>query len=61
MCLSCDTREEVDGLVRKAVPAGGSTHGEVRDLGFMYGYGYRDLDECLWELACVDFSKILQT
>ena len=35
VCLSCDSREEVDALVKKAVGAGGRAHREPKDYGFM--------------------------
>ena len=51
VCLSCDSREEVDALVKKAVAAGGRTYKDAQDHGFMYGHGYQDLDGHLWELV----------
>lgn len=36
--------EDVDGIVRKAASAGGTTHREPRDYGFMCEHGFRDLD-----------------
>jgi predicted lactoylglutathione lyase len=50
LCLSCESRGEVDEMVRKAVAAGGSTYNEPQDHGFMYGHGYQDLDGHIWEL-----------
>ena len=51
VCLSCDSRAEVDDLVRKARAAGGTTPSEPQDHGFMYQHGYQDLDGHLWELV----------
>jgi predicted lactoylglutathione lyase len=51
VCLSLDGREEVDGMVRKAVAAGGTTYNEPQDHGFMYQHGFQDLDGHLWELV----------
>ena len=56
ICLSCDSRAEVDELVRKAVAAGGSTPNAPQDHGFMYGHGFQDLDGHIWELAYMDPS-----
>ena len=56
ICLSCDSRAEVDELVRKAVAAGGSTPNAPQDHGFMYGHGFQDLDGHIWELAYMDLS-----
>ena len=58
VCLSCDSRAEVDDLVRKAVGAGGSTYNEPQDHGFMYGHGFQDPDGHIWELAYKDPSAI---
>lgn len=51
VCLSCDGREEVDALVRKAVAAGGTAPRASKDYGFMYAHGFEDLDGHIWELA----------
>ncbi len=51
VCLSCESREEVDELVKKAVAAGGKTPNAPQDHGFMYGHGFEDLDGHLWELV----------
>ena len=50
-CLSCDSREEVDALVAKALAAGGTAPNAPQDHGFMYGHGFEDLDGHLWELV----------
>lgn len=54
VCLSCDSRGEVDELVKKAVAAGGRTYNEPQDHGFMYGHGFEDLDGHIWELMYMD-------
>jgi len=54
LCLSCESRAEVDELVAKAVAAGGTTPRSPQDLGFMYGHGFQDLDGHLWELVFMD-------
>ena len=46
--LVCDTRERVDELVAKALAAGGTTHDEPEDLGFMYSHSFIDLDGHGW-------------
>jgi uncharacterized protein len=51
VCLSCESREEVDALVAKAVAAGGRAPRPPQDHGFMYGHGFEDLDGHVWELA----------
>jgi uncharacterized protein len=51
ICLTCESREEVDGLVAKAVAAGGRTPHPPEDHGFMYDQGFEDLDGHLWNLV----------
>jgi predicted lactoylglutathione lyase len=54
VCLSCDSRAEVDALVQKALAAGGTAPNAPQDHGFMYGHGFEDLDGHVWELAWMD-------
>jgi len=56
VCLSCESREEVDALVRKALAAGGTAPQPPQDHGFMYGHGFTDLDGHMWELVYMDMS-----
>ncbi|HWW71524.1 MAG TPA: VOC family protein [Duganella sp.] len=51
ICLSCESREEVDSLIAKAVAAGGRIPHPPEDLGFMYDQGFEDLDGHLWNLV----------
>ncbi|AYC32133.1 glyoxalase/bleomycin resistance/extradiol dioxygenase family protein [Pseudomonas cavernae] len=60
VCLSTDSREQVDELVRKAVTAGGATYNQPQDHGFMYGHGFEDLDGHIWELMYMEPSAINQ-
>ncbi|MFN7152324.1 MAG: VOC family protein [Acidovorax sp.] len=60
VCFSCDSREEVDALVAKAVAAGGITLRPAQDLGFMYSQSFDDLDGHAWEFVHMqDASKAL--
>ena len=54
MCLSCDSRAEVDSLVKKALAAGATSPNPPQDHGFMYGHGFEDLDGHVWELVWMD-------
>lgn len=58
VCLSVDSRPQVDELVSKAVAAGGSTYNEPQDHGFMYGHGFQDLDGHIWELVYMESSAV---
>ncbi len=53
ICLSCDSREEVDTLIAKALAAGGRTPHPPEDHGFMYDQGFEDIDGHLWNLVWV--------
>ncbi|XGV96609.1 MAG: VOC family protein [Leptolyngbya sp. BL-A-14] len=59
-CLSVESREKVDGMVREAVAAGGTTYNEPQDHGFMYAHGFQDLDGHIWELIYMEPSAIAQ-
>lgn len=48
--LSCESREQVDDLVAKAIAAGGSTYDQPEDFGFMYTHSFVDLDGHGWGL-----------
>ena len=58
VCLSAESREAVDEMVRKAVAAGGTTYNEPQDRGFMYGHGFQDLDGHIWEIMFMEPSAI---
>ncbi len=58
VCLSRESREKVDEMVRNAVAAGGTTYNEPQDHGFMYGHGFQDLDGHIWELIHMDPSAM---
>ncbi len=54
ICLSCDSRDEVDALVAKALAAGGTAPNPQQDHGFMYSHGFTDLDGHVWEVMWMD-------
>ncbi len=54
VCLSLDSRAEVDDMVSKVLAAGGTTPNPPKDYGFMYQHGYQDLDGHLWELVYME-------
>ena len=56
ICLSCDSRKQVDDMVSKAVAGGAATPRPAQDLGFMYQHGFEDLDGHLWELAFMNLE-----
>ncbi|MDJ0396093.1 VOC family protein [Rhodococcus sp. G-MC3] len=58
MCVSADSRSEVDSLVDAAIAAGGTPWMAPQDHGFMYGRAFRDLDHHVWEVMWMDPSAI---
>jgi predicted lactoylglutathione lyase len=57
LSLTCESREEVDAIVSKAVAAGGSQAHEPEDYGFMYQSGFYDLDGHGWGLTWTNPNK----
>lgn len=49
-CLSCDSREEADATLAKALAAGASPWKPVMEAGSMYGVSFQDPDGHVWEL-----------
>ncbi|MEO6168298.1 MAG: VOC family protein [Chitinophagales bacterium] len=57
--IDAESREEVDELARKVVAAGGSVYNEPGDnQGWMYGFGFMDIDGHRWNVLYMDFSKM---
>ena len=57
LCISADSRAEVDAMVGKAGAAGGSTDpGPKQDHGFMYGRSFEDPDGHIWEVMWMDLA-----
>ena len=55
ICMSADSRQEVDDIVGKAGAAGGRVDpGPLQDYGFMYGRSFEDLDGHVWEPMWMD-------
>jgi predicted lactoylglutathione lyase len=54
VCLSRETRDDVDAMVRAAIGGGGTTYNQPQDHGFMYAHGFQDLDGHIWELIYLD-------
>jgi len=51
LTLRCESREQVDALVAKALAAGGSTYDKPEDYGFMYTHSFLDPDGHGWGLV----------
>ena len=57
ICLSSESRQAVDALVKKAVAAGAAPS-QPRDHGFMYQHGFQDLDGHVWEVVHMDMNAL---
>lgn len=57
ICLSADSRDEVDATLAKAMAAGGrGDPGPKQDFGFMYGRSFEDPDGHIWEVMWMDLA-----
>jgi predicted lactoylglutathione lyase len=54
ICLSADSKEDVDSIIEKAKAAGGNEYREAEDHGWMYQRSFEDLDGHQWEFAWMD-------
>jgi hypothetical protein len=55
ICVSADSRAEVDGMVGKAKAAGTVIDPTPKqDFGFMYGRSFEDPDGHIWEVMWMD-------
>lgn len=60
VCLTSESREKLNEVVRKAVAAGGTTYNKPQDHGSMYAHGFQDLDGHIWELIYMEPSALNQ-
>ena len=59
LCLSHDSREEVDAIVAKAGAAGGKAEPTpTQDHGFMYGSSFEDPDGHIWENVYMNMAAV---
>ena len=57
ICVSVESRAEVDAVVDKAVAAGGALDPmPTQDFGFMYGRSFEDPDGHIWEVSWMDVA-----
>ncbi|WP_201860763.1 VOC family protein [Microvirga soli] len=62
ICMSADSRDDVDGTIAKAEAAGGTIDvGPKQDYGFMYGRSFEDLDGHIWEVMWMDMEAAKET
>lgn len=60
VCLSCESRDEVDQMTDKALASGGLEPREPQDHGFMYGRSFADPDGHIWEPMWMDLAAAEQ-
>jgi predicted lactoylglutathione lyase len=58
VALSAESRDEVNRVVETAFAAGARRYKEPDDRGFMYGWGFEDLDGHIWEYVWMDPAAI---
>ena len=57
ICLSADSRNDVDDIVGKAEVSGGvADPGPKQEFGFMYGRSFEDPDGHIWEVMWMDVA-----
>ena len=57
--IDAESKEEVDELAKKVEEAGGTLFAQPADSqGWMYGFGFADLDGHRWNVLFMDFSKL---
>ena len=55
VCLSADSREQVDSFIERGVAAGGTADPSAKqDYGVMYGRSIADPDGHIWEIMWMD-------
>lgn len=52
--LSCESKAEVDQMVRTALANGATKAMDSQDMGFMYSWSFYDLDQHHWEVLWMD-------
>lgn len=58
VALSAKSRDEVNRIVETALAAGAKRYTEPTDHGFMYQWGFEDLDGHIWEYLWMDPAHI---
>jgi predicted lactoylglutathione lyase len=57
--IDAESRDEVNELAKKVTEAGGTVFAAPEESqGWMYGFGFADLDGHRWNVLYMDFSKL---
>ena len=54
LTLSCTSAEEIRAITSTAISLGARKVNEPEDLGFMFSWGFEDLDGHLWNLMWIN-------
>ena len=58
ICISAESREELDQYVSLAIAAGEKALMSKQEHSSMYGHGFEDLDGHMWEISYMDMSAL---
>lgn len=58
LCLSCESRQEVDQMVDQALASGATPVREPVDYGFMYYRAFQDPDGHIWEMMHMNKEQL---
>ncbi|MEP7093323.1 MAG: VOC family protein [Flavobacterium sp.] len=59
--IDAESKDEVDALAEKVKEAGGNIFSPLAESqGWMYGFGFADLDGHRWNVLFMDFNKLPQ-
>jgi len=58
LALSCESRAEVDEMVKTALANGGKPAMDPQDHGFMYAWSFYDIDGHHWEVLWMDPAAV---
>jgi uncharacterized protein len=59
LALSVDSAEEVTTLTEKALAMGARKLNEPEDMGFMFSWGFEDLDGHLWDVFWMNPDHVM--
>ena len=59
--FACENADEVRELSEKAFAAGARRVNDPQDLGFMFSWGFEDLDGHLWDLFWMNPEHVMPT
>jgi predicted lactoylglutathione lyase len=58
LSFACESKDDVERISQKAFELGARKVNEVSDYGFMYSWGFEDLDGHLWDVFWMDPAHI---